>query len=125
MGKYRQESESNLRDDAWTGDAVLSLYLRSLLLQNKVEPAGLRTEVFKYFSSNAFLNSFGRPTAMEAEIGAIYQSEGISAAFSFIEGKYLAIIRLQLQNRLFSSQRILLTSNVQSPGSRASAFVAP
>lgn len=124
MGKYRQEAESLIRDEAWIGDAVLSLYLRSLLLQNKIEPAGLRTEVFKYFSSNAFLNSFGRPTAMEAEIGAIYQAEGIAGAFSFIEGKYLPVIRRQLQNRFFAEQRIQIPRGVDAPDA-ASALIAP
>ncbi len=108
MGKYRLDSESMLRDSAWIGDAVLSLYLRRLLIENEIEPASVRTEVFKYFSSNTFLNSFGRPTAMEAEIGDIYYSEGLGAAFSFIETKYLPVIKRQLANRSFGNHRIAL-----------------
>ena len=109
MGKYRLNSESMLRDSAWIGDAVLSLYLRRLLIENEIEPASVRTEVFKYFSSNAFLNSFGRPTAMEAEIGDIYDREGLEAAFRFIEAKYLPVIKRQLTNRSFGEHRIALT----------------
>lgn len=108
MGKYRLDSESLLRDSAWIGDAVLSLYLRRLLIENEIEPASVRTEVFKYFSSNAFLNIFGRPTAMEAEIGDVYEQEGIKAAFHFIETKYLPVIKRQLSNRIFGDLRIAL-----------------
>lgn len=110
MGKYRSDSESMLRDDAWIGDAVLSLYLRRLLLANEIEPASIRTEVFKYFTSNAFLNSFGRPTAMEAEIGTIYQQDGLGAAFRFMEAKYLPVIKRQLANRSFGEQKIALNT---------------
>ncbi len=109
MSKYRSDSESMLRDGAWIGDAVLSLYLRRLLIENEVEPASVRTEVFKYFSSNAFLNSFGRPTAMEAEIGEIFSLGGLEAAFAFIESKYLPVIKRQLANRSFGEHRISLS----------------
>lgn len=112
MGKYRDEQENVLRSAAWIGDAVLSLYLRQLLIVNKVEPAGMRAELFKHFSSNHFLNSFGRPTAMEAEIGVIYEDEGLESAFRFIEGKYLPIIRKQLRNRAFGSQLVIIDAGV-------------
>jgi len=109
LGKYRSDSESMLRDDAWIGDAVLSLYLRRLLIDNEVGPASIRTEVFKYFSSNTFLNSFGRPTVMEAEIGDIYYQEGLESAFRFIEMKYLPVIKRQLANRTFGDHTIALS----------------
>lgn len=99
MGKYKDEQESMLRDAAWIGDAVLSLYLRQLLLTSNIGPAAVRAELFKHFSSNQFLNIFGRPTAMEAEIGEIYSAEGLDAAFAFIEDKYLPLIKKQLKNR--------------------------
>jgi hypothetical protein len=108
LGKYRLDSESMLRDSAWIGDAVLSLYLRRLLIENEIEPVSVRTEMFKYFSSNAFLNSFGRPTAMEAEIGDVFYGDGLEAAFRFIEQKYLPVIKRQLTNRTFGEQRIAL-----------------
>lgn len=125
MGKYRQESESSLRDDAWIGDAVLSIYLRSLLLQNNVEPASLRSEIFKYFSSNAFLNSFGRPTAMEAEIGIVYRESGLDAAFAFIEKKYFAVIKKQLLNRCFSEKKVNLTAGILVRPTQASVLELP
>jgi len=109
LGKYRSDGEGILRDEAWIGDAVLSLYLRQLLLESQVVPASVRTEVFKYFSSNAFLNSFGRPTAMEAEIGSIYLEDGLESAFQFIELKYLPVMKRQLINRSFAEQKIVLS----------------
>lgn len=98
MGKYSDELENSLRNAAWIGDAVLGLYLRQLLLCNNVQPAGIRSELFKHFSSNQFLNNFGRPTAMEAEIGDVYDQRGLAAAFIFIEEKYLPVIRKQIRN---------------------------
>lgn len=110
MGKYKDMKESILRDAAWIGDAVLSLYLRQLLITNEIGPAAVRAELFKHFSSNQFLNTFGRPTAMEAEIGTVYNEEGLAAAFEFIEDKYLDLIRKQLRNRDVSSHLSGLTA---------------
>jgi hypothetical protein len=48
-----------------------------------------RTALFELFVSNQFLSSFGEPTRVEAEIGRLYQSHGLSAAFALIEEKFL------------------------------------
>lgn len=112
MGKYRDEQENLLRSAAWIGDAVLSLYLRQLLLVNRIEPAAVRAELFKHFSSNQFLNNFGRPTAMEAEIGDIYEESGLADAFRFIEEKYLPVIRKQLRNREFGTQVVIIEAGL-------------
>ena len=70
-----------LRQDAWIGDAVLELYVRSHILRThgKVD-AEMKTR----FTCNQFLNCFGNPTKVEADIGVVYQREGLEAAFSWI-----------------------------------------
>jgi dsRNA-specific ribonuclease len=80
-----------LREDAWIGDAVLALFVREWLLTvtSRDTSLGQRTALFELFASNQFLSSFGEPTRVEAEIGRIYQSDGLSAAFAFIEEKFL------------------------------------
>ena len=70
-----------LRENAWIGDAVLELYVRSLILkqQGKVD-----AEMKMRFTCNQFLSCTGNPTAVEADIGVIYQREGLEAAFGWI-----------------------------------------
>ncbi len=70
-----------LRENAWIGDAVLELYVRSLILkqQGKVD-AEMKTR----FTCNQFLCCTGNPTAVEADIGVVYQREGLEAAFTWI-----------------------------------------
>jgi hypothetical protein len=79
------------RTQAWIGDAVLALFVRNWLLTATSKGARLaeRTALFELFVSNQFLSSFGEPTRVEAEIGQIYQSHGLSAAFASIEEKLL------------------------------------
>jgi hypothetical protein len=80
-----------LREEAWIGDAVLALFVRHWLLTVTGRQITLaeRTALFELFASNRFLSNFGQPTRVEAEIGRLYQSEGLSAAFTFIEEKFL------------------------------------
>ena len=75
------ELTQRLRENAWIGDAVLELYVRSLILkqQGKVD-AEMKTR----FTCNQFLNCIGNPTKVEADIGIIYQREGLEAAFAWI-----------------------------------------
>jgi dsRNA-specific ribonuclease len=70
-----------IRENAWIGDAVLELYVRSHILrqQGKVD-AEMKTR----FTCNQFLSCHGNPTAVEADIGVIYQREGLEAAFTWI-----------------------------------------
>jgi hypothetical protein len=80
-----------LREEAWIGDAVLALFVRDWLLTatgRETSPAE-RAALFELFASNRFLSNFGEPTRVEAEIGRLYQSDGLSAAFVFIEKKFL------------------------------------
>jgi 23S rRNA maturation mini-RNase III len=76
-----------LRDEAWLGDAVLALYVRGHLLRltDKEE----RHRLYRLFTSNQFLNSFGEPTSVEAQIGRLYLAQGLEAAFAHIESMML------------------------------------
>lgn len=81
--------EETKRAKAWIGDAILALYAREWILKQKDIPAKERADVFIQMTSNQFLASLGEPTAMEAEIGVVYEAEGLQAAFNFIETKFL------------------------------------
>lgn len=70
-----------LRQDAWVGDAVLELYVRSWVLRHH---GRVDAEMKTRFTCNQFLNCFGNPTKVEADIGIVYQREGLEAAFSWI-----------------------------------------
>lgn len=77
----QSESIDQLRQDAWVGDAVLELYVRSYILRlhGKVD-AEMKTR----FTCNQFLNCVGNPTKVEADIGIIYQKDGLDTAFAWI-----------------------------------------
>lgn len=70
-----------LRQDAWIGDAVLELYVRSYVLR---EIGAVDAVMKTRFTCNQFLNCFGNPTKVEADIGVVYQREGLDAAFTWI-----------------------------------------
>lgn len=84
-------SEEGKRTKAWIGDAVLALFAREWILKQKDIPAKSRADVFIQMTSNQFLTSLGEPTLMEAEIGVVYETEGLQAAFNYIEGKFLPL----------------------------------
>lgn len=84
-------SQEEKKTKAWIGDAVLALFAREWILKQTDIPVKERAQVFIQMTSNQFLASLGEPTAMEAEIGVVYENEGLSAAFSFIEGKFLPL----------------------------------
>jgi dsRNA-specific ribonuclease len=87
----RVDEIEQLRAEAWIGDAVLALFARDWLLTriNRETSLAQRTALFELFVSNQFLSSFGEPTRVEAEIGRLYKSHGLSAAFASIEEKLL------------------------------------
>ena len=70
-----------LREKAWIGDAVLELYVRSFVLR---QHGKMDAEMKTRFTCNQFLNCIGNPTQVEAEIGMIYERDGLEAAFSWI-----------------------------------------
>lgn len=76
------------REEAWTGDAVLALFVREWILREK---GSLDGEMFVRFTSNDFLSQVGKPTAVEAEIGRIYAKDGLAAAFKHMEDTLLPL----------------------------------
>lgn len=75
------KSVPEIQADAWLGDAALELYVRSWILRERgVIDAEMKTR----FTCNQFLNAFGEPTKVEAQIGVVYRTQGLDAAFSWI-----------------------------------------
>ncbi len=70
-----------LRQQAWVGDAVLELYARTWVLDHRSQ---VDAEMKTRFTCNQFLTCIGNPTKVEADIGIIYQKEGLEAAFAWI-----------------------------------------
>lgn len=84
------------REAAWLGDAVLGLFARQYILRRDGRMDQAR---FAAMTSNAFLNTIGNPTRVESRIGVIYQTEGLQAAFAFIENNLLPLFLKQEKNR--------------------------
>ncbi len=76
------------RIEAWVGDAVLALFAREWLLKEKGKIDG---DAFVRFTTNDFLRMLGDPTSVEAEIGRVYQKNGLQAAFEHMEEKLLPL----------------------------------
>ena len=88
-----------MRERAWIGDAVLALFAREWILKQANIAPSERSEVFKSMTSNRFLAALGHPTQMEAEIGQVYETDGLAAAFAFIEEKFIPVFKRQRQNQ--------------------------
>ena len=73
-------------EQAWIGDAVLCLYCRDRILKND---GALDGDKLIRMTSNQFLATFGEPSEIEAEIGRLYQDQGLEAAFAWIETKLM------------------------------------
>ena len=82
---------------AWIGDAVLGLFARNWILEKKNK---MDAKMFTRMTSNIFLNSFGNPTKVEAEIGLIFNNEGLEKAFSHIEKSLLPLFLKQEKKRI-------------------------
>ena len=76
--------------EAWVGDAVLGLYVREMILR---DDGVLDGEKYSRFTSNELLSHLGNPTSVEAEIGRIYQEEGLAAGFKHIEEQIYPIMQ--------------------------------
>jgi len=81
---------------AWIGDAVLALFARQHVLTRL---GRIDTPAFLDLTSNGFLSSLARPTRIEAEIGVVYNRDGLAAAFAYIEARLLPIWRTQQARR--------------------------
>lgn len=77
-----------VRNQAWIGDAVLSLYVREWLSPCINQTVPDRNALYELFTSNQFLSGFGEPTLVEAEIGQIYLQQGLPAAFAHIQARF-------------------------------------
>jgi hypothetical protein len=89
--------ETRERELAWVGDAVLGLYAREDVLRRL---GRIDMGAFKDLTSNAFLAALGRPTRVEAEIGLVYERDGLSAAFAYIESRIAPLWRAQESKRI-------------------------
>jgi hypothetical protein len=81
---------------AWTGDAVLTLYAREMILREDGAVDGAKAA---RMTSNRFLTAFGEPTEVEAEIGRVYEDGGLSAAYAHIERRILPVFQKQEAKR--------------------------
>lgn len=83
-------------EDAWIGDAVLSLYARLKILRGggAVDSAKLER-----MTSNRFLAAIGEPSEVEAELGRVFESQGMDAAFAWIDGRLMSVFEKQEENR--------------------------
>ena len=82
---------------AWIGDAVLGLFARNWILEKEKK---MDAEMFIRMTSNNFLNSFGNPTKVEAEIGFIFNNEGLEKSFIHIEKFLLPLFLKQEKKRI-------------------------
>jgi hypothetical protein len=85
-----------ITNEAWIGDAVLSLYARLKILR---EDGVLDGDKCVRLTSNRFLGSVGEPTRVEAEIGRCFEREGLPGAFAWIEKHLVPMFERQEQNR--------------------------
>lgn len=92
-------TEEEKRTKAWVGDAVLALYAREWILAEPSIKANERSDAFIRMTSNQFLSAIGEPTAMEAEIGIIYERDGLEAAFAHIKKTYVPLFKKQQAKR--------------------------
>jgi hypothetical protein len=89
-------TDPELREEAWIGDAVLELYVRRWILETEGKMNGAKLD---RFTSNQFLNNFGNPTAVEAQLGRYYEANGLEASFTWIETNLLPRFLQQEKNR--------------------------
>lgn len=79
-------------EEAWVGDAVLSLYARRRILD---EGRGIDNEKAIRMTSNKFLQVTGEASEVEARIGRLYEAEGLEAAFAWIETTLVPVFEKQ------------------------------
>ena len=82
---------------AWIGDAVLGLFARNWILEKEKK---MDAEMFTRLTSNIFLNSFGNPTKVEAEIGFIFNNEGLEKASVYYTHLTLPLFLKQKKKRI-------------------------
>ena len=101
LGKA-SERRRKILEQAWIGDAVLCLYARGRILR---EDGAVDGEKFERMTSNRFLATFGEPSEVEAELGGLYEREGLEAAFAWIEQKLMPLFDRQEEKKTTSRKR--------------------
>jgi len=81
------------REAAWVGDAVLALFARQYVLRERNAMDG---EWFTRLTSNDFLSAFGNPTRVEASIGKLFLSDGLEAAYAWMDAELIPLFRKQI-----------------------------
>ena len=92
----KDEELRHEREAAWVGDAVLALFAREFVLRERNSMDG---EWFTRLTSNDFLSAFGNPTRVEASIGKLYLSGGLTAAFAWMDAELIPVFRKQTANK--------------------------
>lgn len=87
--------ELGKKTKAWVGDAVLALWAREWILRQADVPIAERAAVFKAMTSNQFLSVLGQPTQVEADIGIVYERDGLAAAFAYMDERLLPVFQKQ------------------------------
>lgn len=90
------------REQAWVGDALLSLFARRWLLERDGRMDGKR---LVRMTSNQFLSAIGNPTSVEAKIGRIFEREGLDAAFRWMSEELVPLFEKQERKRQRRSGR--------------------
>lgn len=87
-----KEHQGRILKQAWIGDAVLTLWARRWILAQSGAIDGARSV---RMTSNQFLGAVGNPDEVEAQIGRIYEAEGLDSAFAWIEANVLPMFQKQ------------------------------
>jgi dsRNA-specific ribonuclease len=95
MSKRTSRTESVL-NEAWIGDAVLTLHARLQVLR---EAGRIDAGRAAAMTSNQFLSALGEPAAVEAAIGRVYLAEGLEAAFAWVGQRLGPVLARQDENR--------------------------
>src|SRR5947209_13789131 len=92
----RKAGRDQILKHAWVGDAVLTLYVRERILRDDGVIDGVKAA---RMTSNQFLSVFAEPSVTEAEIGRVFEREGLSAAYRWIEEHLIPFFERQENNR--------------------------
>lgn len=92
----RASRREQVLKEAWLGDAVLCLYARQRILREDGQVSAQRCT---RMTSNQFLSAVGEPSEVEAELGRVYERDGLEAAFGWIEAKLMPVFQRQEARR--------------------------
>ena len=96
VNRMKEDAVRLEREEAWLGDAALSLVVREWILARE---GRLEAGLFAELTSNRFLSRRGPPTAVEAEIGRVYRDGGLEAARAWIGGRLVPHFEKNLNRR--------------------------